>query len=100
MDRPKMKQVIICPLIEYRNIFLKEFVKDECRCRCTNAAEKEACERQSGIRNWDPILCRCFCPPSTFAICEENQVYDFRKECRLVSFCTGSFVMLCQTLEA
>ena len=29
-------------------------------------------------------LCRCICPPSTFAMCEEDQVYDFRTECRCV----------------
>ena len=38
--------------------FFQNFISDECRCRCTNVAEKEDCERQSGNRNWDPLLCR------------------------------------------
>lgn len=61
---------------------------DECRCRCENVGEKDECEREIG-RQWDPVLCRCVCPPSTFAICEEDQVYDFRKECRYFSIFFG-----------
>lgn len=60
------------------------FLPDECRCRCPNVAEKEECERHASGKKWDPVFCRCFCPSSTFAICEENQVYDFRNECRYV----------------
>jgi hypothetical protein len=59
------------------------FLTDECRCRCPNVGEREECESRPG-RIWDSEMCRCFCPPSTFAICEEDQVYDFRHECRLV----------------
>lgn len=63
---------------------LQMFLPDECRCRCPNVAEKEECERHASGKKWDPVFCRCFCPSSTFAICEENQVYDFRNECRYV----------------
>ena len=61
--------------------FFQKFVEDECRCRCADVAEREECDKIPG-KVWDTELCRCLCPPSTFAICKEDEVYDFRKECR------------------
>ena len=62
-------------------ILFQKFVEDECRCRCADVAEREECDKIPG-KVWDTELCRCLCPPSTFAICKEDEVYDFRKECR------------------
>ena len=75
-----MNQLFVykCQMFVY---FLQKFVEDECRCRCADVAEREECDKIPG-KVWDTELCRCLCPPSTFAICKEDEVYDFRKECR------------------
>ena len=57
-DFPYSIQLQKCSIYLMYFLFFQNFISDECRCRCTNVAEKEDCERQSGNRNWDPLLCR------------------------------------------
>ena len=68
------------------------FLPAECRCSCSNSADRERCLMRGWY--WHPDLCQCMCPNRPYPACSTSHVFDHEETCACVALSYRAFTVI------